>query len=44
MSCTGDSLDGGDLTPQRRAAGEKALIGVRTRLENLEKALKICRA
>ena len=31
---------GGDLTPQQRAAGEKALSCLRTQLENLEKALK----
>ena len=43
LAAAGDSLDGGDLTPQQRAAGEKALIGLRTQLENLEKALKICR-
>jgi N-acetylneuraminic acid mutarotase len=43
LAAAGDSLDGGDLTPQQRAAGEKALIGLRTQLANLERALKICR-
>ena len=43
LAAAGDSLDGGDLTLQQRAAGEKALIGLRTQLENLEKALNICR-
>ena len=37
------SLDGGDLTPQQRVAGEKSLIGLRTQVANLEKALQICR-
>jgi hypothetical protein len=40
MRSAGDSLDGGDLTAQQRAAGERALLGLRTQLENLEKALK----
>jgi hypothetical protein len=37
------TLEGGDLTPQQRAAGEKALLGLRIQIENLEKALKGCR-
>jgi N-acetylneuraminic acid mutarotase len=42
MAAAQATLDGGDLTPQQRAAGEKSLIGLRTQLENLEKALQIC--
>jgi hypothetical protein len=37
------TLNGGDLNPQQRASGEKALIGLRTQAENLEKALQSCR-
>jgi hypothetical protein len=37
------ALNGGELNPQQRAAGEKALMGVRTQLANLEKSLQFCR-
>jgi hypothetical protein len=37
------TLNGGDLTPQQRAAGEKSLIGLRTEIAAMEKALEICR-
>jgi hypothetical protein len=37
------SLDGGDLTPQQRAAGEKALAPLRGKLLGLEQQLKLCR-
>jgi hypothetical protein len=37
------SLNGGDLNPQQRAAGEKSLIGLRTQIATMEKALQVCR-
>lgn len=37
------NLDGGDLTPQQREAGEKALAPLRARMVVLEKALQTCR-
>jgi hypothetical protein len=43
MAAAQASLDGSDLTPQQRPAGERALLCLRTQLENLEKSLKICR-
>jgi hypothetical protein len=38
-----DFLNGGELNPQQRAAGETALIGMGTQVENLEKSLQFCR-
>jgi N-acetylneuraminic acid mutarotase len=43
MAAAQASLDGGDLTPQQRAAGEKSLVGLRSEILALEKALQICR-
>jgi hypothetical protein len=43
LAAAEDSLDGGDPTPQQRTDGEKSLIGLRTQVANLEKALQICR-
>jgi N-acetylneuraminic acid mutarotase len=37
------TLSGGELTPQQRAAGEKALIPLRTQIATMEKALQACR-
>jgi len=37
------SLNGGGLNPQPRAAGEKSLIGLRTQIGTMEKALQVCR-
>jgi hypothetical protein len=31
------------FTPQQRVAGQKALLGLRIQIENLQKALKVCR-
>jgi N-acetylneuraminic acid mutarotase len=43
MAAAQASLDGGDLTPQQRAAGEKALAGLRGEILGLEKSLQACR-
>lgn len=43
MAAAQATLDGGDLTPQQRAAGEASLIGLRTQIETIEKALQACR-
>jgi hypothetical protein len=43
MAAAQATLNGGDLTPQQRAAGEKSLIGLRTEIAAMEKALEICR-
>jgi N-acetylneuraminic acid mutarotase len=43
MAAAQATLDGGDLTPQQRAAGEKSLLGLRIEIETIEKALATCR-
>jgi hypothetical protein len=43
MAAAQASLNGGDVAPQQRAAGEKSLVGLRLEIEAMEKALAICR-
>ncbi|MFZ3267218.1 MAG: hypothetical protein WA285_01065 [Mycobacterium sp.] len=43
MAAAQATLNGAELNPQQRAARKKALIGMRTQLENLEESLQFCR-